>query len=833
MESNASTAVLATQGLMHSYSSSSMQTHIYGGSGSAAGHSQEPVQVLAWDAPEPSLAHALDGAALRQATAVANGAEDVASSTGPAVTLQPGGESHVPSSWQAGAGSSSGSSPLDHHAMNGASLDHAAPIHATSALSAAVANGAVVDSALAASASSGGSLPSSAAHGMNHAVLESPRDASHAEASTSAASAPSRRRLRLPVADARDAGPDSGGDRALARDGAATPQPVASTSAPESEHKGRRRLLTPAGRGRGRGSAAPAPAPAKAFAPAPAPQLPPYPRLKPAPSAMSWPDYPYTRRPTTSACARNDVAALKLEALFQSVLNYPRVPPRLLRFLRRLAPGGVEGSLADITATVETLSAAVGREVAIYLIRRRAWVVLVPAGSISVRLETVRRLLGLGGAGPSGSAAAGASGPSGHMHGQGQAHGHPSRPGSSVPGPHGASWSGVPVSSELLDLLRKNPNLLRLDRATLLMRYEALHDSIGFTPEQVRALVMKYPLILNFHPNSVYSAANALRRLCSARPAWAALHEQLSPSQFAFYMRDRLQVLLRLEYLLLTGGGGTWTLRDIMKTSSNVFKKVHGGFRNWSTERLRRLRERIERARAEARAEGRLTDEEDEDSEQAALVEAEAKAVYAAEENRRFHDELIAKRQAERSEAIRRDEQRQEALAKITAANEAAAQAAAVEAHAAASAAAGARRRAGARLGESWDEEDEAEEAGLQRRWRLGDAWADHDHDHDEPGPRMRWQPPAGGPARGDPLASVTPGRAWSRPMQKVPRPFSDPMLPSVAATTASAAAAAQRQRAVAAAAAAAAAARGEAQALAQRPQAPAVQAEEPGADGR
>ncbi len=47
----------------------------------------------------------------------------------------------------------------------------------------------------------------------------------------------------------------------------------------------------------------------------------------------------------------------------------------------------------------------------------------------------------------------------------------------------------------------------------------------------------------------------------------------LSPSQFAFFMRDRLRSLLRLEYLLITGGGSSWTLREVIKTSNNKFKR--------------------------------------------------------------------------------------------------------------------------------------------------------------------------------------------------------------------------------------------------------------------
>ncbi|PNH04956.1 hypothetical protein TSOC_008838 [Tetrabaena socialis] len=365
---------------------------------------------------------------------------------------------------------------------------------------------------------------------------------------------------------------------------------------------------------------------------------PPRPRLLPPPAPLTWPDYPYTRRPAASAASPHDEAALKLEALFQCVLHYPRVPPKLLRFLQRAAPGAVADALPHVTATVERLAAVCGREVAVYLIRRRPWVVLVGADWIVPRIEAVRQLLAL---------------------------------------PPGA----------MLDMLRKNPNLLRMERATLRARYEALADATDFDPEQlspsraspglprvaapagppaslpgpcasrqVRALVVKYPLILNFQPDSVASAAAALRRLCRARPSWAAHHDILSPSQFAFFMRDRVHTLLRLEYLLITGAGGSWTVRDIIKASNNMFKKVYSGFRSWSTERLRRLRERMRRVRETAEAEGRLEREAIEEAEAAAGAE------YGREEAQRFSRQYGERRQLELADAERRAEQRKVAL---------------------------------------------------------------------------------------------------------------------------------------------------------------------------
>lgn len=149
-------------------------------------------------------------------------------------------------------------------------------------------------------------------------------------------------------------------------------------------------------------------------------------------------DYAYVRRPTTSACAPGDCACHKLEALFQNVLHYPRAPAKLCRYLRQ-QPGGIAAQLAAITCTVQRLSDMVGREIALYLVRRTPWIVLVPAPDLVSRIDGVRLMLG-------------------------------------VRGP------------ELLMLLRKNPNLLRMERAVVHSRYEALHDIIDFTPEQVRGV---------------------------------------------------------------------------------------------------------------------------------------------------------------------------------------------------------------------------------------------------------------------------------------------------------------------------------------------------------
>lgn len=202
-------------------------------------------------------------------------------------------------------------------------------------------------------------------------------------------------------------------------------------------------------------------------------------------------DYPYLRRPVASPCDPADIAGLKLEALFQNVLRYPRALPRLCRFLRH-QPGGIAPRLPAITGTVQKLNDLVGREVALYMLRRVPWLVLVPSNELLPRIENVRSMLG-------------------------------------VRGP------------ELLMTIRKNPQLLRLDRLLVRQRYDMLHDTTGFTQEQVRALVIKYPLVLNFQEASVARALQALRQLSSTRPMWVHNFEILSPSQLAFFLRDRQQ----------------------------------------------------------------------------------------------------------------------------------------------------------------------------------------------------------------------------------------------------------------------------------------------------
>lgn len=69
----------------------------------------------------------------------------------------------------------------------------------------------------------------------------------------------------------------------------------------------------------------------------------------------------------------------------------------------------------------------------------------------------------------------------------------------------------------------------------------------------------------------LFVLAQALRQLASTRPSWSGNFATLSPSQFAFFLRDRIHMLLRLEYLVVSGGGKGMTLRDVMKMTNQAF----------------------------------------------------------------------------------------------------------------------------------------------------------------------------------------------------------------------------------------------------------------------
>lgn len=142
-------------------------------------------------------------------------------------------------------------------------------------------------------------------------------------------------------------------------------------------------------------------------------------------------DYKYIRRPCTSACDPGDSRCLKIEALVQNVLDCPRLPPRVARWLCN-----VTAPLEQITEMVEHMEGRLGRELALYTIRRAPFLLNESQDSMSAKLDHVRSMLGVSG-------------------------------------------------SELLMLVRKNPSLLGMDSVELRARYQALHRTVGMSHEQV------------------------------------------------------------------------------------------------------------------------------------------------------------------------------------------------------------------------------------------------------------------------------------------------------------------------------------------------------------
>lgn len=76
-------------------------------------------------------------------------------------------------------------------------------------------------------------------------------------------------------------------------------------------------------------------------------------------------DYKYPHLSCASICDPSDSRGLKLEALFQHVLGYPRLPARVYQFLPR-----IPSDISTMTTTVEGLSRRYGRELVLYFLRR-------------------------------------------------------------------------------------------------------------------------------------------------------------------------------------------------------------------------------------------------------------------------------------------------------------------------------------------------------------------------------------------------------------------------------------------------------------------------------
>jgi hypothetical protein len=81
-------------------------------------------------------------------------------------------------------------------------------------------------------------------------------------------------------------------------------------------------------------------------------------------------DYKYPHLPCSSPCQPGDRRCLQVEALFQNVLNYPRLPIRMCQSLARL-----ETDISGITTTVEALNNRYGSELVLFWLRKQPRIV--------------------------------------------------------------------------------------------------------------------------------------------------------------------------------------------------------------------------------------------------------------------------------------------------------------------------------------------------------------------------------------------------------------------------------------------------------------------------
>eukprot|EP00877_Chromochloris_zofingiensis_P012653 jgi/Chrzof1/7641/Cz02g31090.t1 len=164
-------------------------------------------------------------------------------------------------------------------------------------------------------------------------------------------------------------------------------------------------------------------------------------------------------------------------------------------------------------------------------------------------------------------------------------------------------------TSEMALLLRKNPALLILEPVLLHSRYEALPQLTEYNQQQVKALVVKFPLIVNYTTQTLHTKIEQLRQLCSIRDEWREDFEAISPSLLAYYIRDSTDIILRLEYLAASGEGAHIRLFDVMKPSNRLFARRFKAFLRWRTMvRDRQTRQQQAQAQAAAVAEAASTE---------------------------------------------------------------------------------------------------------------------------------------------------------------------------------------------------------------------------------
>jgi len=204
----------------------------------------------------------------------------------------------------------------------------------------------------------------------------------------------------------------------------------------------------------------------------------------------------------------------------------------------------ISTDISTITRTVENLSKRYGQELVLYYLRRSPNMLSCDYETLVARAEHVRSMLDL-------------------------------RP------------------TEVLAVLRKNPNLFIMESSVVRTRFTSLHKVMPLNHDNVRKLVVKFPLILNYQTTSIEHLMDSLRQLSYTRVQWQQDFDAMSPSLIAFYLRDARDLLLRLEYLVATGENPHIDIKTVFKVSNNLFAKKHRNFRPWLHMREQRRQQQL------------------------------------------------------------------------------------------------------------------------------------------------------------------------------------------------------------------------------------------------
>lgn len=125
-----------------------------------------------------------------------------------------------------------------------------------------------------------------------------------------------------------------------------------------------------------------------------------------------------------------------------------------------------------------------------------------------------------------------------------------------------------------------------------------------WTRDNVRTLVLKFPLILNYQTARVQHLMCVLQQVSSKRAQWRQDFAAMTPSLVAFYIKDAKDMLLRLEFLIETGEGQNMNFRTIFKASNNLFTKKYANFRSWQRMRKQQDQQQQQQPRLQQRMHG-------------------------------------------------------------------------------------------------------------------------------------------------------------------------------------------------------------------------------------